>query len=285
MHNQNASSHALFIVSLSLSEEGVANWREIVSLLYQYIGMIRYHCRAGLPVWIYEELRSIAEISYKFGDEPAPEDLVESLADELSPGHPLPADRLLDGSSLLFEYDNEKIQDIIDTYLKPGNARIDLSSTLLGRSVDYEAVEPLVTGGPMPPSDTVFDPTTGEISPCQEPIFGTYYWHQALSDEQLLKWRQLSEPQLPPDESMLKLPPQNHFVPRNFSLRDLPPTDCDHPLLKCSIKLQVPVGRQKVKDGEACSWLGFSFRTESHVSRYFFLYSNGFRLPSCSIIA
>lgn len=100
----------MFIVTFSLSEEGVANWREVVSMLYEYVGMLRYHCLQGLPHWIYEELRSIQEISYQYDDEQSPEDLVESLADELAPVHPLPADRLLDGTSLLFDYNPLKIQ-------------------------------------------------------------------------------------------------------------------------------------------------------------------------------
>lgn len=72
--------------------------------------MLRHHCREGLPMWIFEELRSIQEISYRYDDEQSPEDLVESLADELAPAHPLPPERLLDGTSLLFEYDPESIQ-------------------------------------------------------------------------------------------------------------------------------------------------------------------------------
>lgn len=72
--------------------------------------MLRYHCANGLPDWIFEELRSIQEVSYRYDDEQSPEDLVESLADELAPCHPLPADRLLDGTSLLFEYEPEKIK-------------------------------------------------------------------------------------------------------------------------------------------------------------------------------
>ena len=47
-------------------------------------------------MWIFEELRSIQEISYRYDDEQSPEDLVESLADELAPAHPLPPERLLE---------------------------------------------------------------------------------------------------------------------------------------------------------------------------------------------
>jgi hypothetical protein len=99
----------------------------------------------------------------------------------------------------------------------------------------------------MPPSDDLFDPTNGAVPPCQEPVFGTYYWCEALSKSQLEQWDRLAQPQLPTSESMLALPPQNHFIPTNFSLRELPPTDCDHPLLNCSIKLQIAVGKIKVR--------------------------------------
>lgn len=64
----------------------------------------------GLPTWIYEELRSIQEVSHRYGDEPTPEDLVESLAEELAPEFNLPSERLLDGNELLFEYNPSLIK-------------------------------------------------------------------------------------------------------------------------------------------------------------------------------
>ena len=72
--------------------------------------MLRYHCEHGLPKWIFNELQSIQEVSYRYDDEQDPVDFVENLADELAPAHPLPADRLLDGTSLLFEYKPEQIK-------------------------------------------------------------------------------------------------------------------------------------------------------------------------------
>lgn len=273
---QNASSHALFIVSFALSEEGIVNWREVVAMLYQYIGMLRYHCRQGLPMWIYDELRSIQEVSYRYDDEQSPEDLVESLADELAPAHPLPADRLLDGTSLLFEYEPEKVQHLLDTYFNPANARIDITSTMLGRSSDYEAHEAASKAETIPASDDFFDPTKGP-PPCQEPIFGTYYWCQALSGGQLEHWANLSQPQLPPADLMLTLPPQNHFIPTSFSLKELPPTDCDHPLLNCSIKLQVAVGKKKVRFGK--TWRNSKLGRFGSDAQHFFTNSNGSQQP------
>jgi secreted Zn-dependent insulinase-like peptidase len=72
--------------------------------------MLRYHCQEGLPKWIFDELRSIQEVSHKYGDELSPEDLVETLAEELAPEYNLPPERLLDGTSLMFDYDPEAIK-------------------------------------------------------------------------------------------------------------------------------------------------------------------------------
>jgi secreted Zn-dependent insulinase-like peptidase len=105
-----ASSHALFSISITLSKEGVAHWTEVVSEIYQYVGMLRYHCQQGLPRWIFEELESIHEVAHRYGDEQSPEDLVETLAEELAPHFGMPPERLLDGAALFFEYDPSGIQ-------------------------------------------------------------------------------------------------------------------------------------------------------------------------------
>jgi hypothetical protein len=139
-------------------------------------------------------------------------------------------------------------QNLADTYFTPSNARIDLASTTFGRSADYETIEPSKETEPLPPSEEVFDPAkAGAPPPQQEPVFGTRYWCQHISDLHLQQWSDLVKPQLPPTESMLSLPQQNQFIPTKFSLKTLPPADCDHPLLNCSIKLQITVGKRKVR--------------------------------------
>ena len=242
-------------MSITLSEEGVAHWTEVVSELYRYVGMLRYHCEQGLPKWIFDELHSIQEVSYRYSDEQAPEELVETIADELAPHYRLPADRLLDGTMLLFQYDPDAIQNLVDSYFTPENARLDLASSTFGRSSEYESLDQVADeqnyvvldaaasdeSGIIP----IFDPSNAS-PPSKEPIFGTYYWCQALPQKLLQEWTDLSKPQLPPPDSMLTLPPQNRFVPSRFDLKPLPPSDCDHPLVNCAIKLQITVGKQKV---------------------------------------
>lgn len=109
---ENASSHALFCLNFTLSVDGVSHWVEIIRHVYIYIGMLRYYCESdgGLPIWMFEELRAIQQMSHHYEDEPTPIDLVEDIADCLTPYNCLPPERLLDGNALLFEYDADAIQ-------------------------------------------------------------------------------------------------------------------------------------------------------------------------------
>ncbi len=135
---ENASSHALFCIQFSLSEEGVSHWTEIVKFTYIYIGMMRHYCKSedGLPTWIYDELQAIQKVLHQYEDEPTSEDLVEGIADCLTPYNCLPPDRLLDGTSLLFEDD-------------PG--AVEVSFTLIHRKIsktDNSQILFLHTGPP-----------------------------------------------------------------------------------------------------------------------------------------
>ena len=109
---ENASSHALFCMTFTLTENGVDHWVEIVHHVYMYIGMLRYYCNTddGLPEWIFEELKAIQDLSYQYADEEQPIDLVETIVDSLIPYNTLPPERLLDGDSLLFKFDGDAIK-------------------------------------------------------------------------------------------------------------------------------------------------------------------------------
>lgn len=252
--DENTTAYALFTVSFTLSEEGVAHWKEVVTELYQYVGMLRFYCQSkeGLPKWIFDELKSIYEVAHRYADEQPPEDYAVELAEECSPWWNIPPERLLDASGLLFEYDPKTIQTLIDEYFTPRNARIDFASTLFGRSAEYEedtsktdysarfdaAKECLEAG------DNFFDPKKAG-APHMEPIFGAPFWCQAVTAKQLDDWEKAAGPQMPSSESILALPQPNQFIPTNFDMKPLPPSDSHHPLLNCSIKLQISVGKRK----------------------------------------
>lgn len=128
--------------------------------------------------------------------------------------------------------------------------RLDLMSSTFGRAADYEAEnESITTNGEVISDledDETFDPATAG-SPSVEPMFGPRYWSRCIPQMLLDKWTQACDPQMPPPDSMLSLPPKNPFVPENLSLKALPPDDSHHPLVHCSLKLCITIGKKKVK--------------------------------------
>ena len=251
--NENSSSHALFTMNFTLSEEGVPHWEDIVNFVYIYIGMLRFYCStdSGLPEWIHEELRAIQEVSHKFEDEEAPMDLAESIAECLAPYNMLPPERLLDGDELLFEFNRDAVQNIIEEYLTPMNSRVDLVSSSFGRAAEFEdhisRLEPASKDTPINSingDSYVFDRETF-LEPLVEPIFGTRYWSHIIPSEIIQKWDLSRGPSMPDIESGISLPPVNTFVPTKFDLKELPADDSHHPLLFCSLKICIAVGKQK----------------------------------------
>jgi len=239
-----ASSHALFVATFSLSEEGMDHWEDICREVFSYIGMLRYLCdNDQLPEWIHEELKLTHEVSYRFSDEEDPQDFVERIADRLAPHFNVPADRLLDGRDLLFDYDEGAIKDLLDNYFTPSNTRIDLMSSHFGREADFSNGG----DGTHKVADGSFDPTTAG-KPLEEPNFGTHYWCHDIPKATIEQWSQAAEPQLLSPDSMLALPPKNPYVPEKLDLKPLPEDDSDHPLLNSSLKLCVSVGKRKVRN-------------------------------------
>eukprot|EP00957_Ditylum_brightwellii_P051690 3919396-Ditylum_brightwellii.AAC.1 len=262
---ENASSHALFCMTFNLTKEGVRHWNEVLDCMYMYLGMLRYYIHnGGLPTWIHEELKSIQEFSHKFEDDATPVDLVESIAECMVPFACLPPERLLDGDALLFKFDGDVIKELVDHYLTPEHARIDLTSSTFGRASDFDEhvtnvdhgnANANANGDGIDKSENhsmnskggdavnfVLD-TAGE--PYTEPIFGMKYWSHPIPDAVTTQWMKAREPKLPPPSSNITLPPVNPFVPRRFDLKELPKEDSHHPLLFCSLKICVLIGKRK----------------------------------------
>lgn len=66
----------------------------LLLLVFAYIGLLRHHFQMGytndegnkvkgLPTWIYNELKSIAALSYAYEDEGDVTDIVEDLSGEI----------------------------------------------------------------------------------------------------------------------------------------------------------------------------------------------------------
>ena len=239
-----ASSHALFTATFSLSEEGMDHWEEIAEAAYIYLGMLRhYSCNGGLPEWIHDELRLAHEVAYMYGDEESPDDLVETLADSLAPHFCRPADRLLDGDDLLFEFNGEAIGDLLDNYLTPTKSRLDLMSSMFGRASDFPDDGEIDNGVDVVVEKGKFVVATAG-PPKLEPMFGGRYWCRSLPDSTVERWTKAFMPNIPPNGSM-SLPPKNPFIPENLNLKALPPDDSNHPLLHASLMICIVVGKRR----------------------------------------
>ena len=272
-----ASTHALFALEINLSKRGMRHWEDVIKVVFAYIGMLKFHFLQGhvnesgkkiesLPPWIYEELKAIAEVAYRFADEEDVTETCEQIAENMAPWYNLPEERILDGDSLLFgtEVDNEVVKILLFDYFTPDNMRVDLMSSLYGRDAEYndlgvqdeeEKKEELVEDeeGIQPMDDGIdkddevhllFDKEKAGPSSI-EPRFGTKFWSEPISKDMIRQWSTAANPQLPSPEWAIGLPPKNTFIPTKFDLKPLPPDDADHPLLNCSVKVCVTVGKKK----------------------------------------
>lgn len=265
-----SSMHALFGFSFSLSEEGVRHWEDVIGVVFSYLGMLKYYFnegyvdengekKEGLPRWIYDELKSVAELSYKYADEGDVTDTVEAVAEAMAPWYNIPTDRLLDGDTLLFDevVDNDSVKDLLFNYFTPTNTRVDFMSSLFGREADFEDGN----GTDLPSnseekkaedtdevmkdsSAAVFDIKAAGV-PTIEPRFETKFWVETISPSIMTQWEQNSMPQLPASELGLALPPINSYIPTKFELKPLPADDSSHPLLNCSVKVCIGNGKKK----------------------------------------
>ena len=112
----------------------------MVQIVYEYIGMLIGTCQSpeGLPPHIFDELKSIADLSYEYQNEQEPGEFVEDFAEELSPVLTVPPEFLLNGQSLVFSFDQADVLHLLTAYFVPENARIDMLSSAFGRASDYE---------------------------------------------------------------------------------------------------------------------------------------------------
>lgn len=133
-------------------------------------------------------------------------------------------------------------------------------SSTLGRAADFETQDSdeRISGSEtvlnlVEDNDSFNVATAGE--PSIEPTFETRYWCRSIPESLLNEWSDACRPDLPPPDSTLILPPKNPFVPENLALKPLPPDDSHHPLVNCSLKICITVGKKKVS---SCAYFNVS---------------------------
>ena len=67
---------AHFGINMRLTTEGVKHWHIIVQTVFEYLHIIE---KSGLPEWIFQELKTLSEISFSFQEELQEIDICEEL--------------------------------------------------------------------------------------------------------------------------------------------------------------------------------------------------------------
>ncbi len=167
-----------FGVDVDLTETGLKNYEEVLYAVFQYIELLR----VSLPQkWIYDELKEVSEMNFRFRQKTSPSATVSKLAKDLQKSH-IPDEFVL-SRSVLRRYDPDLIVEY-GNYLTVDNVRV----TLISQNVETDQTEKW---------------------------YGTEYSIEDFSDELVSKIRK------PSLNGHLHLPTENEFIPTKFDVEIL----------------------------------------------------------------
>ena len=180
---ESANDFACFAISVELSDHGVNNINDIISCIFAYIGMLK---RSGPQDWIWEELKDMSDMKFRFMDKVDPSDYVTRLANHLQTYEPVHA---IAGSELIFERNLSKTFEFLE-YLNPDNCIIFTS----------------------------FKGFEGKTA-LKEKWYGTDHNIRPVQEHELKLWRENYEGVDITWKDLVALPKPNPFVPTDFDLR------------------------------------------------------------------
>ncbi len=122
-----AGNEATLDLVIDLTDEGLRHVSAITALVFQALDLIR---RQGLQPWIYEELRRVKELGFRYRETPPPLNEVRHLARAL---HHLPAAQVLHAPYAFTAYDRAFLKRLL-ARLRPGNLRLILMAADLPTS-------------------------------------------------------------------------------------------------------------------------------------------------------
>merc|ERR1719387_2652175 len=95
---------------MDLTDKGLDAVQEIGECLFSYLGMLK---KVAVEQWIFDEMRKLRNIQFKFGEDRGPFDLASAIALSLQTKADAPSEALA-GDRLLYEYDPAAIKAILD---------------------------------------------------------------------------------------------------------------------------------------------------------------------------
>ena len=225
----------LFAVGVTLTEAGLAAWRDVAAVVFQYIRLLR---DAGPQRFVFDELRAVKETEFRFAEEEDGAEYVSRLAasaERYAPEHAVA------GEYLLTRFDPEAVMSVLAA-LTPHNCRLDLQSSSFSTAAPEALAEP-VDGEP---GAAAFREQWMDVP------FGRVPLPRALLDA----WATAC-----PSKD-LALPPRNAFLATDFVLRGSglsgPPAEDDDtafPLIDgTNLRAPAPPLRLPLRDARFRAW-------------------------------
>ncbi|OQV25668.1 Insulin-degrading enzyme [Hypsibius exemplaris] len=165
-----AKGFQFFTVGVSLTEDGLAHVNDIVTMIFQYLNLLR---KSGPQERIWHEEQQIEDMKFRFRDTEKPLEYCQGLAMMMQK---YPMSEVLSASTLLTKYDAKAISDLLDL-LTPEGIRISILSK-----------------------------TFAKASNNKEPIYGTEYELKDIPKELIAMWSKAGlngELALPPPNAFI----------------------------------------------------------------------------------
>jgi len=167
----------LFCVKVDVTDNGIEHVEDVVEAVYQYVQMLQRE--APFDPWIFRETQDLALQDFRFKSKESPINYTSHLANVM---HRYPPKYILSGGYLLYKYDADKVQKVLDL-LTPQRMRLTVvSKTFEGKTQSVEK------------------------------WYQTPYSDGPLDPELLQRWAS------PPPNAALKLPHRNEFICSDFSI-------------------------------------------------------------------
>ncbi|XP_057696345.1 nardilysin [Corythoichthys intestinalis] len=115
------TTYSIFSVTINLTEQGFANFYQVVHLVFQYLKLLQ---TLGPQKRIYEEIQKIEDNEFHYQEQTEPLDYVENICENMQL---FPKEDFLSGDQLMFDYDPEVIGSAL-AFLTPERANLLLLS-------------------------------------------------------------------------------------------------------------------------------------------------------------
>ncbi|KAG9246960.1 Metalloenzyme, LuxS/M16 peptidase-like protein [Calycina marina] len=173
----------IFTCQIRLTEEGLANYQEIVKVFFQYISLLR---DTPPESWIFEEQKGLADVDFKFREKTPASRFTSKISSVMQ--SKLPREWLLSGYSRLRKFDPAKIEEGL-VCIRPDNFRMTVVSQKFPGSWDSK-----------------------------EKWYGTEYTHEKIPMEFYASIKEAAASTTKNRLTELHLPHQNQFIAKKLEV-------------------------------------------------------------------